>query len=101
MMTRTERAVEYFMNGANCAQAVAAAFADLMGMDEKTVLRMTAPFGGGLARQREVCGAVSGMCMALGVLYGYGDREEMERCGADWIVPDVPALRKLLLSEHI
>ena len=73
MMTRTERAVEYFMNGANCAQAVAAAFADLMGMDEKTVLRMTAPFGGGLARQREVCGAVSGMCLVAGYLYGYDD----------------------------
>ena len=72
-LTRTERAVEYFVNGANCAQAVVAAFADLMGMDEKAALRMAAPFGGGLARQREVCGAVSGMCLVAGALYGYDD----------------------------
>lgn len=72
-MTRTERAIEYFMNGANCAQAVVAAFADLMGMDEAVALRISAPFGGGFARQREVCGAVSGMCMVAGYLYGYDD----------------------------
>ena len=72
-LTRTERAVEYFMNGANCAQAVVAAFADLMGMDEAVALRISAPFGGGFARQREVCGAVSGMCMVAGALYGYDD----------------------------
>lgn len=72
-VSRTERAIEYFINGANCAQAVAAAFADLMGMDAKAALRLSAPFGGGLARQREVCGAVSGMCLVAGVLYGYDD----------------------------
>ncbi len=72
-MTRTERAVAYFMEGANCAQAVMAAFADLMGMDERTALRISAPFGGGLARQREVCGAVTGMCMVAGYLYGYDE----------------------------
>lgn len=75
-MTRTEKAIEYFMNGANCAQAVVAAFADLIGMDEKAALRLSAPFGGGLARQREVCGAVSGMCMVAGYLFGYDDLED-------------------------
>ena len=46
-MTRSERAIEYFMQGANCAQAVTAAFADLIGVDERTAFRMSAPFGGG------------------------------------------------------
>ncbi|MBQ9098966.1 MAG: C_GCAxxG_C_C family protein [Clostridia bacterium] len=72
-MTRKEKAIQLFLSGANCAQAVVAAFADLIGMDEKTALRLAAPFGGGLARQREVCGAVSGMCMVAGALYGYDD----------------------------
>lgn len=72
-MTRKEKAIELFMGGANCAQAVLVAFADLCGIDEKTAYRLSAPFGGGLGRQREVCGAVSGMCMVLGFLYGYDD----------------------------
>ena len=69
-MTRKEKAVELFMQGANCAQAVCGAYADLMGMDVKTACRLSSGFGGGLARQREVCGAVSGMCMVANALYG-------------------------------
>lgn len=72
-MTRAERAVELFLQGCNCAQAVFAAYADLVGMDEAAALRLSSSFGGGLGRQREVCGAVSGMCMVLGALYGYDD----------------------------
>ena len=72
-MTRKEKAIALFMQGANCSQAVCGAFADLMGIDQKLALRMSAGFGGGLARQREVCGAISGMCMVAGALYGYDD----------------------------
>ena len=72
-MTRKEKAIELFMQGANCAQAVLVAFADLCGLDEKTAYRLSAPFGGGFGRQREVCGAVSGKCVVLGFLYGYDD----------------------------
>lgn len=32
----------------------------------------------------------------IGVLYGYGDREEMEACRADYIAEDVEALRAML-----
>ena len=72
-MTRSERAIELFLNGCNCAQAVFAAFADLIPMEHDLALRLSSSFGGGLGRQREVCGAVSGMCMVLGALYGYDD----------------------------
>ncbi len=75
-MTRTERAIALFVEGCNCAQAVFCAFADLCGVDEKTALRLSSSFGGGLARQREVCGAVSGACMVLGALYGYDNVKE-------------------------
>ncbi len=75
-MTRSERAIALFLEGANCAQAVFAAFADLFGMDEKLALRLSSSFGGGIGRQREVCGAVSGMCMAAGALYGYDDLKD-------------------------
>ena len=68
-----ERAIALFEQGCNCAQAVLAVFAHLAGMSESAALRLSSSFGGGLGRQREVCGAVSGMCMAAGLLYGYDD----------------------------
>lgn len=83
-MTRSERAVELFLDGCNCAQAVFAAFADLFGMEEKLALRISSSFGGGLGRQREVCGAVSGMCMAAGALYGYDDVKDPAKKAAHY-----------------
>lgn len=64
-MTKADQAKELFLKGHNCAQAVFCTFAPELGIDEKTALKLSACFGGGLGRQREVCGAVSGMCMAL------------------------------------
>lgn len=69
-MTRGEAAKERFQNGYNCAQAVLLSFSDLTGLDEKTAMRIASSFGGGMGRLREVCGAVSGMFMAAGLIYG-------------------------------
>lgn len=74
-MEHREKAVQLFLEGYNCAQAVFAAFSDVTDMDEKTALRLSSSFGGGVGRMREVCGAVSGMCMAAGCLYGYDTPE--------------------------
>ena len=72
-MTHAEKARNYFLEGYNCSQAVFLAFSDLTGMDEKTALMISSSFGGGMGRLREVCGAVSGMFMTAGILYGYTD----------------------------
>lgn len=74
-MDHREKAVALFLEGYNCAQSVFAAFCQEMKIEEKTALRLASSFGGGLGRMREVCGAVSGMCMALGCLYGYDTPE--------------------------
>jgi len=66
-------AKELFQKGYNCSQAVFAAFCDETGMDMDTALKISAPFGGGMGRLREVCGAVSGMLMVIGMKYGYTD----------------------------
>ncbi len=58
---RAERAKALFNEGYNCAQSVALAYADITPLDEQMVATVTASFGGGLGRLREVCGAVSGM----------------------------------------
>lgn len=68
---RGQRAMGLFLEGYNCTQSVVLAFSDLIGMDEKTLLRMSSSFGGGMGRLREVCGAVSGMFFVAGFLYGY------------------------------
>ena len=69
-MSRAERAKEYFKAGYNCSQAVALAFADLMDLDEKTIAKITQPFGGGMGRLRLTCGAVSGMATVVGAIFG-------------------------------
>ncbi len=68
-MTRAERARENFLAGCNCAQAVLLAFADLSDADEETLSRVSMGMGAGMGRMGEVCGAVSGAAMALGLLF--------------------------------
>ena len=70
------KAMELFVEGYNCAQAVAVAFCDVAGLTEIQAARMASGFGGGMGRMREVCGAVSGMFMVLGILYGYEDPKD-------------------------
>ena len=70
MKSRTEQAVELFKEGFNCSQSVFAAYADLLGMDRETALRVSASFGGGIGRMREVCGAANGMFLVAGMLTG-------------------------------
>ena len=77
-MGRTEKAEELFTQGYNCAQAVFLAYADRMDMDEKTAAKLASSFGGGMGCLREVCGAVSGMFMVTGMLYGYDDPKAPE-----------------------
>lgn len=75
-MTHSELAKKYFNSGYNCSQSVLLAFSDLTGLEAETAARLASSFGGGLARMREVCGAVSGGAMVLGLLCGYSDPED-------------------------
>ena len=89
-MNRAERAAQAFLSDYNCAQAVTLAFADLMDVEEATAVRMASPFGGGMGRMREVCGAVSGMLLVLGDLYGYEKAEDT--AGKKRLYRDIQAL---------
>ena len=70
---RTKRAVKYFEEGYNCAQSVLLAYTDLYGLDKEIAAKMATSFGGGMGRLREVCGAVSGMLMVMGLEYPFLD----------------------------
>ena len=65
------KAAELFLSGYNCAQSVAVAFHEELGLTEGQAAKMASAFGGGMGRMREVCGAVSGMLLVLSWLYGY------------------------------
>lgn len=78
MRDKREQAQALFEEGYNCAQSAAAPFAEEMGLSREDVLRLASPFGGGMGRLREVCGAVSGMLLAAGMLYGYASPTDMQ-----------------------
>ncbi len=77
-MKRSEKAVNLFLSGANCSQAVFASFSDLTGIDEKASFKLASSFGGGISRLRETCGACLGMCLAAGAIFGYDDIENRD-----------------------
>ncbi len=77
-MDHGKQAAELFLQGYNCAQAVVIAFCDVTGMEPEFAARLSSSFGGGIGRMREVCGAVSGMAMVLGLLYGYESPEDIQ-----------------------
>ena len=73
MSEHSTLAKDLFEKGYNCSQSVVLAFCDDIGLDSETALKISSSFGGGMGRLREVCGAVSGMFMVLGMLDGYSD----------------------------
>jgi len=76
-MTKHEStASSLFRGGANCAQSVFAAFSEELGIDRDYALLISSPFGGGMGRMREVCGAVSGMLMVLAHKEGYARHDD-------------------------
>lgn len=74
-MTRRELAMTCFLKGYNCSQSIVLAFEDILPVDKSILSKLASSFGGGMGRLREVCGAVSGMFMIAGILYGYDGPE--------------------------
>lgn len=69
-ISHAQKAVEYFCNNFNCSQSVFATFATEYGINEELALKLGTDFGGG-ARMGELCGAVSGALLVLGLRCGH------------------------------
>jgi C_GCAxxG_C_C family probable redox protein len=69
-MTHADRAVALFKEGFSCSQAVLAAFAEGLGLPRDLALRVAQPFGGGIAKTGDWCGAVTGAFLVIGLKYG-------------------------------
>lgn len=75
MSKRSKKALEKFSAGFNCSQAVLDVFADDFGLDKEQALKLSSGFGGGVGRGGQVCGAVTGAVMVLGLKYMLTDEE--------------------------
>jgi len=69
-MNRVDLAVSCFNEGFVCSQALLSTYAPLFGLDRETALKIADPFGGGMARMGETCGAVTGAFMVIGLKQG-------------------------------
>lgn len=68
-MNKKEEALKNFGVKYNCAQVVIKVFCEELGLDKELALKLSKGFGGGATRG-ELCGAISGGIMALGLKYG-------------------------------
>jgi C_GCAxxG_C_C family probable redox protein len=75
-MNTTEKkqqlATATFQSGYNCAQSVLSTFSTHFGLERDSLLKLASPFGSGIAKTQETCGAVTGALMAIGLKYGKG-----------------------------
>lgn len=80
-MTKKQEAIQLFEEGFNCSQAVLGAFSKDLNLDQEMALKIATGFGGG-SRNGELCGAVAGALMVLGLKEGHyikGDTEGKQK----------------------
>ena len=97
-MNRAEKAEKLFKEGYNCSQAVVGAFSDKLSLDKETLMKLSSSFGGGMGRLREVCGAVSGMFVVLGLIKGYNSPDDNDGKKAHY--ENIQALAKEFEEEN-
>ncbi len=69
-MTNADEAVALFQQGFTCSQAVLSVFADDFGLDRDLALRISQGFGAGIAYRGDMCGALAGAIMVIGLRPG-------------------------------
>lgn len=94
---KSDEAKKLFKSGANCAQAVVGSYAKECGRDFDRAMQLASSFGAGMGRLREVCGAVSGMFMVIGLKEVY--RDLTSKAGKDQHYARVQALAAEFKSQ--
>ncbi len=88
-----------FTEGCNCAQSVVCAYSDELNISEEVLNAIACPFGAGVARCRNVCGAVSGMMMVLGVRHKDKDKAELYQICRQYIDKFVAEFGSMICSD--
>ena len=73
MSIKTDKAAQNHQKGYNCAQAVACAFAEEMGIDESIIFKMMEGHGLGMGCMEGTCGAITGAVAVIGAIKSCGD----------------------------
>lgn len=71
-------ALERFKEKFNCAEATLMGLAEAEGLRCNCIPRIATAFGGGISGQGEVCGALTGAAMALGLRCGRDRADDLE-----------------------
>lgn len=111
MSKYSDRAELLFKNGYNCSQAVFCAFAEDLGLSEEMAARISIGLGGGVGRMREVCGAISGAAMVVGLAKPQYDKAkayemvreivaEFKKTNSSIICKELLGLNEVILNEH-
>lgn len=81
-MNKIIKAEQEFEKGFNCSQSVLSVYCEQLGLDRNTAFLLSSAFGGGINKMGEICGAVSGAIMLIGLKYGRvmaDDQDAIER----------------------
>jgi C_GCAxxG_C_C family probable redox protein len=76
LKNRGEAAAAMVAGNWNCAQSVLAVFCDDLGLDREAAMKLASGFGAGMARKQEVCGAVTGGIMVIGLKHGQAREDD-------------------------
>jgi C_GCAxxG_C_C family probable redox protein len=72
-LCKSEQAGQIFQNSYNCSQSVLSVFSKELGLSNDLALKLASPFGAGICRTQQTCGAVTGALMAIGLKHGKGE----------------------------
>jgi C_GCAxxG_C_C family probable redox protein len=72
MKSKVNEAEACFSNGFNCCQSVLSTYGKGLGLGEREALKIASGFGAGIAYMGDICGAVTGAFMVIGLKYGRG-----------------------------
>ncbi len=84
-MTKADEAHRCFMKRFTCSAAVFSAFSEELGLDPDTAKKIACGFGAGISKTGNICGAVSGALLVIGLKYGKsveGDEAATEKTRA-------------------
>jgi C_GCAxxG_C_C family probable redox protein len=79
MSNKIEIAVSSFREGFSCSQAILSTYGVEFGLERGTALKAAAAFGAGMGCLGEVCGAVTGALMVIGLKYGHTEAKDREK----------------------
>lgn len=77
-MSKIKQAKSLFSEGYLCSQSIMITYAPRFGLKPEMAAKIGAPFGGGIARRGDICGAVNGALLVLGLKYGHLSPDDLE-----------------------